>query len=114
MLSANAFAYDTIRSQSFFIDPHNRLQFWDRGSTLAVLATPDQFGLAPTGSQPCDAAYDDHAYWHFTEGTNVLNKVSCTYTDEISEVLTRKTFVVSGAPSTTASRRSWRLPGPVD
>ncbi|MFM7035464.1 MAG: hypothetical protein ACKOYJ_09855, partial [Planctomycetia bacterium] len=55
--NSNAFAFDNSRSHFFFIDPQNQLQFWDRGSTLASLATSAELGLAATGNQPCNAAY---------------------------------------------------------
>jgi hypothetical protein len=59
---ANAFGYDTARDQFFFLDAQNRLQFWDRGPALKVIATPAQLGLVGQ-TLPADAVYANNAYW---------------------------------------------------
>ncbi|MFM8734301.1 MAG: DUF11 domain-containing protein, partial [Pirellulales bacterium] len=99
--ASNAFAYDNTRSQFFFIDPQNSLQLWDRGSTLTELAGSSFLGLPATGSQPCNAAYYADAYWYFTDGTSVLNKVAFTYVDGVPTAADRQSFVVGGGPTLT-------------
>ena len=77
--SSNAFAYDNTRNQFFFLDPSKNLQFWNRNSKLVQIATAAQLGLS-SATIPANAAFYDNAYWFFSEGAHVLNKVALTYT----------------------------------
>jgi hypothetical protein len=59
---ANAFAYDSGRDQFFFLDGNMNLQFWDRGPTMAPIATKAQLGLLGQ-YHPDSAVYYNNAYW---------------------------------------------------
>lgn len=97
--SSNAFAYDTARDQFFFIAPDNSLQFWDRGPSLATVATNSQLGLPASGSQPANASYYNDAYWFFNEGTNTLNKVSFSYAGSVPGFGSLTQYSIAGGPT---------------
>jgi hypothetical protein len=94
--TSNALAYDSSRSQLFFIGQDNNLRYWakDSGSTVgtvsgATLPTPD----------PNNAAYYNNAYWFFQFNSNVLNRVNLSYagsgTSAVPSISSIDTFTIA-------------------
>ena len=75
---SNAFAFDTVRDQMFFIDANNDLYYWNHATTIARVATAAQLGVA-SSTQPWNAAYYADAFWFFNTESDQFNKVSLTY-----------------------------------
>lgn len=75
---SNAFAFDTVRDQMFFVDANNDLYYWNHDTTIARVATAAQLGVA-SATQPWNAAYYADAFWFFNTESDQFNKVSLTY-----------------------------------
>ncbi|MCT0229406.1 hypothetical protein KQ306_00820 [Synechococcus sp. CS-1324] len=99
--SSNAFAYDPIRKQFFFIDSARNLRFWDGGPSLFSVAGAGS-GVIGSG-QPANAVYYNNSYWYFTERSNTLNQIPLNYAVPTAPTADAKsTFSIAGItnPST--------------
>ncbi len=74
--ASNALAFDITREQLFYIGPDNALKYWVRGSGTTV---NNVAGGSIVTVDPNNAAYYNSAYWFFEFNSNVLNKVSLSY-----------------------------------
>lgn len=73
---SNSLAFDTAREDLFFIGPDFKLKYWTKASGTTVA----DVGTSPIAStDPNNASYYNDAYWYFDFNSNVLNKVSLTY-----------------------------------
>ena len=75
--TSNSLAYDTVRNDLFFIGPDLKLKYWSRenGTTVGnVSETP-----VVLANNANNAAYYNNAYWFFDFNSNVLNKISLSY-----------------------------------
>ena len=73
---SNSLAFDTNRSQLFFIGPDNGLKYWLQGSGSTGISVA---GSPAVGTDPNNAAYYDNAYWFFDFNSNVLNRWNLAY-----------------------------------
>jgi hypothetical protein len=76
--TSNSLAYDTARNDLFFIGSDLKLKYWSRenGTTVGnVSETP-----VVLANNANNAAYYNNAYWFFDFNSNVLNKISLSYT----------------------------------
>lgn len=76
--TSNSLAYDTVRNDLFFIGSDLKLKYWSResGTTVGnVSETP-----VVLANNANNAAYYNNAYWFFDFNSNVLNKISLSYT----------------------------------
>jgi hypothetical protein len=76
--TSNSLAYDTARNDLFFIGPDLKLKYWSResGTTVGnVSETP-----VVLANNANNAAFYNEAYWFFNFNSNVLNKISLSYT----------------------------------
>ncbi len=73
---SNSLAYDITRENLFFIGPDFKLKYWTKASGTAV---NDVGTSALVADDPNNAAYYNNAYWFFGFNSNVLNKVSLSY-----------------------------------
>jgi hypothetical protein len=80
---SNAFAFDTVRDQMFFIDANKDLYYWNHATTIARVATAAELGVA-SSEQPWNAAYYANAFWFFNTESDQFNKVSLTYSGGLS------------------------------
>jgi len=102
--TSNSLAYDTARNDLFFIGPDLKLKYWSRenGTTVGnVSETP-----VVLANNANNAAYYNNAYWFFDFNSNVLNKISLSYTG------TGATAVPSISATQTFSIDGMNLPGP--
>lgn len=106
---ANAFAYDTVRDEMFFISSPTpggsfsarSLYHWDRGPSLALLADSSQLGIS--GSIPANAVYYSNAFWFFDEnGTDELVKVNLSYVGQTPSFASTQRFTIGGYSGSTA------------
>ena len=100
---SNAFAFDTVRDQMFFVDANKDLYYWNHAATIARVATAAELGVSGIGAQqPWNAAYYNNAFWFFNTESDQFNKVSLTYSGSGSsntpsfDSLT--TYSISGIP----------------
>lgn len=103
--TSNSLAYDTVRNDLFFIDSQKKLRYWSResGTTVGeVSSTP----VTTSPDNPNNAAYYNNAVWFFDFNSNVLNKISLSYTG------TGATAVPSISGTQTFSIDGMNLPGP--
>ena len=100
---SNAFAFDTVRDQMFFIDANKDLYYWNHGTTVAEVATAAQLGVSdPAIAQPWNAAYYNNAFWFFNTDSDQLNKVSLSYSGAGAPAFdSRTTYQISGIPYET-------------
>lgn len=95
--ASNSLAYDSSRSQLFFIGPDNGLKYWvkDSGTTASAVA-----GTTLPTPDPNNAAYYNNAYWFFQFNSNVLNKVNLSYagsgTAAVPSISSIDTFSING------------------
>ena len=73
---SNSLAYDIARENLFFIGPDFKLKYWTKASGTAV---NDVGTSALVADDPNNAAYYNNSYWFFGFNSNVLNKVSLSY-----------------------------------
>lgn len=100
---SNSLAYDTTREDLFFIGPDFKLKYWTRQSGTTV----SDVGTSPIVSiDPNNAAYYNDAYWYFDFNSNVLNKISLSYSG------TGAAAVPSVSGSTTYTIAGMNLPNP--
>ena len=104
---SNAFAYDAVRKQFFFVDAGSNLKFWDGGASLFNVATPAQV-CSPAGPNctiPANAVYYNNSYWYFTEGTATLNQIQLNYAIPTAPTYsTKSTFTVAGISNPGANQ----------
>lgn len=95
--ASNALAYDSSRSQLFFIGPDNGLKYWvkDSGTTASAVS-----GTTLPTPDPNNAAYYNNAYWFFEFNSNVLNKVNLSYagsgTAALPSIASIQTYSIAG------------------
>ena len=94
---SNSLAYDTAREDLFFIGPDFKLKYWTRASGTTV----SDVGAAPIATvDPNNAAYYNDAYWFFDFNSNVLNKISLSYsgtgTGAVPSISSSQTFSIAG------------------
>jgi hypothetical protein len=100
---SNSLAYDTAREDLFFIGPDFKLKYWTRTSGTTVT----DVGASPVASiDPNNAAYYNDAYWFFDFNSNVLNKISLSYSG------TGAAAVPSISGTTTWAIDGMNLPNP--
>ncbi len=98
---SNAFAFDTVRDQMFFVDANNDLYYWNHDTTIARVATAAQLGVSGTTSQPWNAAYYSDSFWFFNTESDQLNKVALSYSGTGSTTPgfgSLTTYSISGIP----------------
>jgi hypothetical protein len=103
--TSNSLAYDTVRNDLFFIDSQKKLRYWSRESGTTV----GEVSSTPVTTSPDNhnnAAYYNNAVWFFDFNSNVLNKISLSYTG------TGATAVPSISATQTFSIDGMNLPGP--
>ena len=103
---SNSLAYDTDRNDLFFIGPDLKLKYWSRESGTTV-GNVDETPVV-TANNANNAAYYNNAYWFFDFNSNVLNKISLSYSG------TGATAVPSISGSQTFSIAGMDLPNAVD
>lgn len=73
---SNSLAFDTGREELFFIGPDFKLKYWTKASGTTVA----DVGTSPiVSTDPNNASFYNDAYWYFDFNSNVLNKVSLSY-----------------------------------
>jgi hypothetical protein len=100
---ANGLANERTRNNLFFFDPNSNLRVLRQGQTTAaqVVATATQLGIPTTGIvQPQNAAFFNGDYWYFTRQSNVLNRVSFTYTGNTPVFNAIQSFTLANVPNT--------------
>jgi hypothetical protein len=104
---SNAFAFDRVRDQMFFINvgtgSANDLWLWNKPvGTFTQIATGSALGVSGT-TIPANAAYYDDAFWFFKERTNNLVKASLLYggtaAGTVPTLGTVETFTITPAPT---------------
>lgn len=118
---SNAFAFDRVRDQMFFMNPSgtfnsqaysNGLFLWNKpAGTFSLLASGTAVGVLG-GSIPANAAYYQDAFWYFTENTFTLNKVSLSYSGTGSAAVPNgvsgiETFVMNPGGSLATSQNNF-------
>jgi hypothetical protein len=101
---SNAFAFDTVRDQMFFVDANKDLYYWNHATTIERVATAAQLGVSGTTSQPWNAAFYSDSFWFFNTESDQLNKVALSYSGTGSttpgfDSLT--TYSITGIPFNT-------------
>lgn len=75
--TSNSLAYDTAREDLFYIGQDLRLKYWSQASGTTV----GDLGVLPiVDNNANNAAFYNNAYWFFDFNSNVLNKISLSYT----------------------------------
>ena len=104
---SNAFAYDTVRDDMYFLSSAKELYYWNHGSIFAKLSSAADLGLS-SKTQPANAAYYANAYWFFNEGTNTLNKASLSYTgNDPTSVASLTSYAISGIPGSISTNNTF-------
>lgn len=89
----NSLAYDDGNQTLFFIKSSDLKLYWiQSGDTSASIVA----GFSPPLNQPANAAYYNNAIWYFEFNSNVLVKVSLSYTGGVPSVSGTTTYTVSG------------------
>ena len=118
---SNAFAFDRVRDQMYFMNPSgsfnsqaysNGLFLWNKpAGTFSLLASGTAVGVLG-GSIPANAAYYQDAFWYFTENSFTLNKVSLSYSGTGSAAVPNgvsgiETFVMNTGGSLAANQNNF-------
>lgn len=103
---SNSLAYDTVRNDLFFIGPDLKLKYWSRESGTTVGNVDENPVVAANNAN--NAAFYNNAYWFFDFNSNVLNKISLSYSG------TGATAVPSISSTQTFSIAGMDLPNAVD
>lgn len=88
----NSLSYDSTNSTLFFIKNDLKLYYIKSGN---VSATEVSGFVSPT-YQPGNAAYHNGAIWYFEFNSNVLVKLTITYTGGVPAVTNKTTYSVTG------------------
>lgn len=103
--TSNSLAYDTAREDLFYIGQDLRLKYWSRASGTTV---GDVGSLPIANNNANNAAFYNDAYWFFDFNSNVLNKISLSYSG------TGASAIPSISGSQTYSITGMDLPNAVD
>jgi len=104
----NAFAYDTVRDQMFFVSSAapgagfspKSLYLWDRGSSVSLLADSTQIGVA--GGIPANAVFYSNAFWFFDENdTDDLVRVNLSYSGGLPSFSSTQRYGITGYPNSS-------------
>ena len=98
MGTSNSLAYDTNRNDLFFIGPDLKLKYWSRESGTTVGNVSETPVVAANNAN--NAAYYSDAYWFFDFNSNVLNKISLTYSGSgataVPSIVGTQTYAITG------------------
>ncbi len=104
---SNAFAFDRVRDQMFFMNvgtgSANNLWLWNKPvGSFTQIATGSALGVGGS-TIPANAAYYGDAFWFFKERTNDLVKASLLYSGTAAGTVptlgTVETFTITPAPT---------------
>ena len=90
--TTNSLAYDYDNSTLFFIKSDLSLYYIQSGDTEASLVS----GFTIPTYQPGNAAYDNGAIWYFEFNSNILVKLTLTYTSGVPSISNKTTYNISG------------------
>lgn len=88
----NSLAYDYSNSTLFFIKNDLKLYYIKSGDSSATEVS----GFTSPTYQPGNASYHNNAIWYFEFNSNVLVKLSLSYTGGVPSVSGKTTYSVSG------------------
>ena len=95
--TSNSLAYDTAREDLFYIGQDLRLKYWSQASGTTV---GDLGALPIVDNNANNAAFYNNAYWFFDFNSNVLNKISLTYSgsgvNAIPSIAGSQTYSIAG------------------
>jgi hypothetical protein len=95
--TSNSLAYDTAREDLFYIGQDLRLKYWSAASGTTV---GDVGSLPIANNNANNAAFYSNAYWFFDFNSNVLNKISLSYSgtgvNAIPSISGAQAFAIAG------------------